>query len=88
MTVTVSVAIPDEILNGQNGEMSRRILEEFALAGFQSGQLSTAQVRRILGYQTRMQVHAFLAQHGVPWVDYSPEEARREVELLEKLLPG
>lgn len=85
MTVTVSVAIPDEVLSSQNGEASRRILEEFALEGFKSGQLGVAQVRRILGFGTRMQAHKFLADHGVPWVDYSVEEAEREREALRKL---
>ena len=86
MTVAVHVAIPDEVLSSQNGEISRRILEEFALEGFKSGQLGIAQVRRILGFETRMQAHEFLAGHGVPWVDYSVEDAERERNLLRQLL--
>ena len=88
MGILVNVAIPEEVLSGQNGEAARRILEEFALEGFRSGQLTTAQVRRILGFETRMQVHEFLAAHGVPWVDYPVEEAERERELLKKVLPA
>lgn len=84
MTIAVRVAISDEVLNAQNGETARHILEEFALEGFKSGQLSTGQVRRILGYQTRMQVHEFLATHGVPWVDYDEDELKREVEPLNR----
>jgi len=52
MEVSVKVAIPDDALSGQNGEISHRILEEFALEGFKSGQLTIAQVRRILGLET------------------------------------
>lgn len=88
MEISVKVAIPDELVNGQQGEVARRILEEFVLEGFKSGQLTVAQVRRILGFETRMQTHEFLASHGVPWVDYSVEEAERERALLKKILPS
>jgi hypothetical protein len=47
----------------------------------------TAQVRRILGFETRFQVYEFLAAHGVPWVDYDEEELRRELETLRELTP-
>lgn len=87
MAITVDIVIPDDVFDGQDGEVARRILETFALEGFRTGQLSTGQVRRILGYQTRMQAHKFLADHEVPWVDYSIEEVNREVELLRKLIP-
>jgi predicted HTH domain antitoxin len=82
----VKVAIPDELFNDQNGDPSSRILEAFALEGFKSGQLTTAQVRRLLGFETRMQVHEFLKAHGVPWVNYSVEDAERERELLQRVL--
>jgi len=87
MTVTVSVTIPDEVLNGQSGDASRRVLEEFALAGFKSGQLSVVQVQRILGCATRIQVHEFFAAHGITWFDYPVEDTERERELLRQLLP-
>ena len=84
----ISVKVPDDILNAQNGEASRLILEAVALEGFKSGQLTIAQVRRILGFETRIQVHEFLASHGIPWVDYSVEDAERERVLLKKILPS
>ncbi len=68
-------------------EVSRRVLEQVALDGFKSGQLTTAQVRRILGFESRLEVYDFLAAHGVPWVDYSVEDAERERALLKKALP-
>ena len=87
MEVSVKVAIPDDALSGQNGEISHRILEEFALEGFKSGQLTIAQVRRILGLETRTQAHEFLAAHGVPWVDYGEVELQRELEILKGFVP-
>lgn len=83
----VTVSLPDEILEGDARNLPRAILEQVALEGFQSGQLTTAQARRILGFETRMQVHEFLAAHGVPWVDYSVEELERERNTLKELFP-
>ena len=85
--MTVTVSLPDEILSQDSNEVSRRVLEQVALDGFKSGQLTTAQVRRILGFESRLQVYDFLAAHGVPWVDYSVEDAERERALLKKVLP-
>ena len=85
--MTVTVSLPDEILLQDSDEVSRRVLEQVALDGFKSGQLTTAQVRRILGLESRLEVYDFLAAHGVPWVDYSVEDAERERALLKKVLP-
>ena len=86
MDISVKVAIPANILNDTDTEASRRVVEEFALEAFKSGQLTVAQVRRLLGFETRMQVHEFLAAHGVPWINYPVEDAERERELLNKVL--
>ena len=85
--MNVTVSLPDEILSKDNDEISRQVLEQVALDGFKSGQLTTAQVRRILGFESRLEVYDFLAAHGVPWVDYSVEDAERERALLKKVLP-
>lgn len=87
MSVQVTVAVPDEILNAETGEAPREIVEQFALEGYKSGQLTTAQVRRILGFESRLQVHEFLAAHDVAWVDYGDEEAERERDLLKRVVP-
>jgi hypothetical protein len=84
--MSVTISLPDEILSGDTHNLPRKILEQVSLDGFKSGQLTTSQVRGILGFETRMQVHEFLAAHGVPWVDYSVEDAARERELLNRVL--
>lgn len=85
--MNVTVSLPDEILSQDSGEISRQVLEQVALDGFKSGQLTTAQVRRILGFESRLEVYDFLAAHDVPWVDYSEEELRRETDRLSQLVP-
>lgn len=83
--MSIQVEIPDSVLNLPVGEVSRQILETVAIEGFRSGQLSTFQVRKMLGFDSRFEVHEFLAKHGVPWVDYSVEDAEKELVLLKDL---
>ena len=35
------------------------------LEGYRSGILTESQVRRMLGFETRMEVNAFLKDHGI-----------------------
>jgi predicted HTH domain antitoxin len=83
----VTVSLPDEILASDSEDVSRKVLEQVALDGFRSGQITAAQVRRILGFDSKLQVYEFLAAHGIPWVDYEDDELRREVDTLGKLTP-
>lgn len=85
--MNVQVTIPDEIFKETNEETSRRILEAVALEGYKSKQLTAAQIRQILGFETRLEVYDFLAKNGIAWVDYSPEDAERERNLLRELVP-
>ena len=85
--MNLTVSIPDEILAGNMGDVSRKVLEQVALDGFKSGKLTIAQVRRIVGFESRFQVYEFLATHDVPWVDYDEAELEREVETLRRLVP-
>jgi hypothetical protein len=60
--------LPEDIaadLTAKGEDLSRTALEAFALEAYRAEKLSTAQLRRLLGYQTRAQVHEFLKTHGV-----------------------
>ncbi|MBX3280102.1 MAG: UPF0175 family protein [Acidobacteria bacterium] len=83
--MSVTILLPDEVLADEGGDLQRQILELVALAGFKSGQLTTAQVCRILGLSSRLEAHEFLKEHGVPWVDDSVGEIEREIEELKRL---
>ena len=85
--MNVQVKIPDEVFSPDNKETSRQVLEVVALEGYKSKQLTAAQVKRILGFRTRMEVLDFLAKNKVAWVDYSSEDAERERNLLRELVP-
>lgn len=81
----VQVKIPDKVFS--QTDASRQILEAVALEGYKSEQLTAAQVGKILGFQTRLEVLEFLAKNEVAWVDYSIEDAERERNLLRELVP-
>ena len=65
----VNIELPEDVsraLQERWGDISRRTLKAIALGGYRSGSLTESQVRRLLGFETRMDVHAFLKQAGVP----------------------
>jgi hypothetical protein len=67
--MNLEVQIPDEtaqLLQGEYGDLSRAAAEALALEAYRSGRLSEGQVRQMLGFTSRLQVHAFLKDHGVP----------------------
>jgi Uncharacterised protein family (UPF0175) len=64
----VSIELPEDIsqaLQECRGDVSWRTLEAIALEGSRPVALTESQVRRLLGFRTRMDVHAFLKQARV-----------------------
>jgi hypothetical protein len=64
----VTLDIPEELsaaLATPGRDLSRAAFEAIVLEAYRENKLSTAQLRRLLGYHTRTQVHAFLKEHGV-----------------------
>jgi predicted HTH domain antitoxin len=83
----ITLELPDDIAQGLEAQVKnlpRALLESFALEGYRSGTLTEEQVRRILGYGTRMQVHAFLKEHGV-YLNYGLEDMEQDMETLRQL---
>jgi hypothetical protein len=65
----IAIDLPDDIARQVQehwGDIPRHVLESLALVWYQSGELNEEQVRRLLGYSTRIRVHTFLKEHGVP----------------------
>jgi Uncharacterised protein family (UPF0175) len=65
----VTIDLPDDIsdaLKGQWQDLPRQALEALAVEGYRSGGLTESQVRRLLGLESRFEVHAILKDHGVP----------------------
>lgn len=80
----VQLQIPDDVadaLNREATDLSRTALESLALEGYRTGRLSEGQLRRMLGFSTRMQVHAFLKEHRV-YLNYSVDELNQDLKSL------
>jgi hypothetical protein len=76
----ILVQLPEDVarhLAAQWRNPPRAALESLALEGYRSGALTQAQVRRMLGFETRMQVDGFLKDHGVSR-EYTEEDLDRE----------
>jgi predicted HTH domain antitoxin len=66
----IELDLPDDIseaLRSRWGDVSRLALEAVAVEGYRTGALTETQVRRLLGFDTRAQVHALLKEHRVPY---------------------
>jgi hypothetical protein len=62
MNMHIDLQVPDDVgsvLQSQYSDLSRAALEALALEGYRTGRLTESQVRRLLGFETRMEVHAF-----------------------------
>jgi hypothetical protein len=85
--MNLTVHIPDDLANRLSvagADLSRRALEAFGLEEYKSGHITQAELRRLLGFETRYQIDGFLKAHDV-WIDYTLEDAQREREGLERL---
>ena len=66
----IGLHIPDDIAedirkaNGQ--DIARHILEAYVIQAHQQRELGTAQLRRLLGFETRYELEDFLAPHNIP----------------------
>jgi Uncharacterised protein family (UPF0175) len=83
----VTIQVPDDIAHhlqekwGQ--DISRHVLESVALECFRRRILGESQLRRLLGFETRFEVHAFLKQHNVPF--YTLEDLEHDRKTLDRL---
>ena len=76
----ITLELPEDIaahLAGEGENLSRAALEALALEEYRARRLSTSQLRRLLGYDTKVQAHAFLKQHGV-YLDYTQDDLEHD----------
>jgi len=88
LVMSVAVSMPDDIqtaLEGAWGDLARHVQENLAIDGYSNGLLTLAQVRRLLGLQTRFEAAQFLGSRGVAVIDFDPSELDREAQLLQGL---
>jgi hypothetical protein len=85
--MNLSLVIPDEIaqrLGAGGADLARRALESFALDEYKAGRVTKAELRRLLGLETRYELDGFLKAHDV-WSDVTLDDVRQDMRDLEKL---
>jgi hypothetical protein len=71
-------------LNIEGQDLGRAAFEAIALEAYREHKLTTAQLRRVLGFESRYELDGFLKQHEV-WMEYTWEDVERDRESHEKL---
>ena len=82
----ITIELPEDIAVGLESmwkDLPRAALESLALEAYRSRALTAAQLRRLLGFGTRMQVDAFLKEHEI--FDYSAADFEQDRETLREL---
>jgi hypothetical protein len=78
--MTITLELPEDIaaqLSAAGENLSRAALESFGLEQYRAGKLTQAQLRRLLGFPTRMELDGFLKAHGVE-LEYTAEDLARD----------
>ena len=83
----VTIHVPDTLvqrLQEQWGEdLPRHVIESWVLEDYRAGGLTIEEVRQLLGYETRFEVHGFLKAHGVSF--YTMEDLEHDFATLDEL---
>lgn len=86
----LTLDVPDElfIALAQSGQdLPRAAFEAIALEAYRERKLTTAQLRRILGFESRYELDGFLKQHEV-WLEYSWQDLEQDRETHRQLAPA
>ena len=82
----ITIELPEDIAEGLESKwknLPRAALESLALEAYRSRALTAARLRRLLAFETRMQVDAFLKEHEI--FDYSAADFEQDRETLREL---
>jgi hypothetical protein len=82
----ITLELPDDIVRDLESKwtnLPRAALESLALEAYRSNALTAAQLRRLLGFETRMQVDAFLKEHTV--YDFTTADFEQDRDTLRQL---
>ena len=86
IAMEITLDLPEDIvqeLRSKWKDLSRAALESLALEAYRSHVLTAAQLRRLLGFETRMQVDPFLKEHKV--YEFTAADFEQDRETLRQL---
>jgi len=82
----ITLELPEDIAQGMESKwkgLPGAALESLALEAYRSHAITAAQLRRLLTFETRMQVGAFLKEHEV--FDFTMTDFEQDRETLRQL---
>ena len=85
--MTITLELPEDKavhLSATRQNLSHAALEGLGLEQYRAGKLTQAQLHRLLGFRTRMEVDGFTKAHGVE-LEYGPENLERDRQTLREL---
>lgn len=88
--MAITIQLPPEIekeLRGQVPDLDQTTREQFLVSNYQAAKLSAGDIAEILGFQTRDEAHAWLAQRNVP-INYSLADLEEDRKNLKSLFGG
>jgi hypothetical protein len=83
----ITLQLPEDIaqrLVDRWKDLPRAALESLALEAYRSELLTSYELRRLLGMESRFELDSFLKEHGV-YLEYTPEELEREAQASQQL---
>ncbi len=83
----LTLDIPDElsaVLAASGQDLPRAAFEAIALEAYRERKVTTAQLRRLLGFASRYELDGFLKQHEV-WLEYSWQDLEHDRETHDRL---
>ena len=83
----VTIELPEDIaaaLKDEWKDVPQRSLEAIAVEAYRTGVLSENQVRRLLNFESRFQVHALLKEHRVP-LKYTEADVENDLAVHREL---
>jgi hypothetical protein len=86
VAMQITLELPEDIAQGMESkwkDLPRAALESLALEAYRSHAISAAQLRRLLAFETRMQVDSFLKEHEV--YDFTAADFEQDRETLRQL---
>lgn len=83
VTVTIFEDIAAQ-LHTKWQDLPRAALESLALEAYRSGTLTTAQLRRLLGFESRYELDGFLKHAGI-YLDYGLDDLKQDLETIRRV---
>lgn len=83
----LTIVVPDELLqalSAKGKDLSRAALESLLTDAYRQQKISHAQLGRLLGLDTSMDIDAFLKDRGIE-LEYTAQDLQRDRETLNRL---